>query len=53
MVMNHLSATLTPRFLGMLLLILLALVLLGVLFLAHAHLGVMPTLAQSTEAILE
>ncbi len=51
--MNHLSATLAPRFLGVLPMILLALVLLAVLLLAHAHLGAMPTLAQSTESILQ
>jgi hypothetical protein len=49
--MYHLSVTLNPRLLAVLLAILL--LLLTVLFLVHAHLGGMPALVQSTEAILQ
>jgi len=51
--MNHLSVELAPRFLGVLLAILLALLLLTVLVLVHAHAGAAPTLVQSTETILQ
>lgn len=51
--MHSLSGTLASRYLVILLAVLLVLVLLTVLFLVHAHLGGMPTLAGSTEAILE
>jgi len=51
--MNHLSVALAPRFLGVLLAVLLALLLLTALVLVRAHVGAAPTLAGSTEAILE
>ncbi len=47
--MNHASGALTPRFLA----ILPVLLLMTILFLLHAHLGGTPTLAQSTESILD
>ena len=49
--MNYLSGALNPRFLVVLLAVLL--VLLTVLFLLHAHVGGIPTLVQSTESILD
>jgi hypothetical protein len=49
--MNYLSGALAPRYLVVLLAILL--VLLTVLLLAHAHLGGIPALVQSTEGILD
>jgi len=51
--MNHLSLALAPRYLGVLLAVLLVLLLLAVLVLVHAHAGAVPTLVQSTETILE
>jgi 1,4-dihydroxy-2-naphthoate octaprenyltransferase len=51
--MHSLSGALASRYLVILLSVLLVLVLLTVLFLIHAHLGGMPMLAQSTEAILQ
>jgi hypothetical protein len=51
--MPSLSGALASRSLVILLAVLLVLVLLTVLFLVHAHLGGMPILAQSTEAILQ
>ena len=50
--MSHLSVALAPRYLVVLLAVLLALLLLSV-FLVHAHLGVMPSFVQSTESILD
>ena len=50
--MNSLSVTLAPRYLFVLLVVLLALLLLTV-FLVHAHLGAMPSFVQSTESILD
>lgn len=49
--MYYLSGALNPRFLAVLLAVLF--LLLAVLFLAHAHLGGVPALVQSTEAILQ
>ena len=49
--MNYLSGAIAPRYLVVLLAILL--VLLTVLMLVHAHLGGIPTLVQSTESILD
>ena len=49
--MQFLLGALAPRYLVILLAVLL--VLLTVLFLVHAHLGGMPMLAQSTESILD
>jgi hypothetical protein len=51
--MHSLSGVLAPRYLIILLAVLLVLVLLTILFLVHAHLGGMPMLAQSTESILD
>jgi 1,4-dihydroxy-2-naphthoate octaprenyltransferase len=51
--MHSLSGALASRYLVILLAVFLVLVLLTVLFLIHAHLGGMPMLAQSTEAILQ
>jgi hypothetical protein len=51
--MHSLSGALASRNLVILLAVLLVLVLLTVLFLAQAHLGGMPMLAQSTEGILD
>ena len=51
--MPSLSDALASRSLVILLAVLLVLVLLTVLFLVHAHLGGMPMLAQSTEAIVQ
>ncbi len=51
--MHYLSIALAPRFLVVLLAVLLVLVLLSVLFLAHFHLGGMPGFVQSTEGILD
>jgi hypothetical protein len=53
--MKHRSVARASRFLGILLVVLLALVLvlLTVLFLVQAHLGGMPMLAQSTQSILD
>ena len=50
--MNRLSIALAPRYLIVLLVVLLALLLLTV-FLIHAHPGAMPSLVQSTEGILD
>ena len=50
--MHSLSGVLAPRYLVILLAVLLVLVLLTVL-LVHTHLGGMPILAQSTEGILD
>jgi hypothetical protein len=49
--MYHLSGAFAPRYLVVFLAILL--VLLTVLLLVHAHQGGVPTLVQSTEAILQ
>ncbi len=49
---NQLLVALTPRVLGVLLIVLLAL-LLAILLLGHAHVGVMPTYVQSTAAVLD
>jgi hypothetical protein len=51
--MHSLSGALAPRYLVVLLAVLLVLVLLTVLFLVHTHLGAMPSFAQSTEGILD
>lgn len=51
--MNSLSGALAPRLLVVLVALLLVLLLLTVLVLVHAHAGAAPTLAQSTETILE
>ena len=51
-IVNQLLVALTPRVLGVLLLVLLAL-LLTILLLGHAHVGVMPTYVQSTAAVLD
>ena len=50
--MHSLLGILTPRFLVVLVVVLLALLLLTA-FLVHAHLGGMPSFVQSTESILD
>jgi hypothetical protein len=50
--MHYLSGALTPRFLVVLLAVLVVLLLLTV-FLVHAHLGAMPSFVQSTDSILD
>jgi hypothetical protein len=50
--MHSLLGTLTPRFLVVLVVVLLALLLLTA-FLVHAHLGGMSSFVQSTESILD
>jgi hypothetical protein len=52
-VMQFLSNALTPRFLIVLLAVLVVLMLLTVLILPHMHLGVPHMLVQSTEGILD
>ena len=51
--MHSLSIALTPRFLIILLAVLVVLMLLTVLFLPHMHLGETLMLVQSTEGILD
>ena len=51
--MQFLSSALTPRFLIVLLAVLVVLMLLTILFLPHMHLGVPHILVQSTESILD
>jgi hypothetical protein len=51
--MHSLLSTLTPRFLVVLLAVLVVLMLLTVLFLLHMHLGGTPMFVQSTEGILD
>jgi hypothetical protein len=51
--MHSLSGALTPRFLVVLLAVLVVLMLLTVLFLVHMHLGGTPMFVQSTEGILD
>ncbi len=51
--MLFLSSALTPRFLVVLLAVLVVLILLTVLFLPHMHLGGTPMLVQSTDSILD
>ncbi len=51
--MYTVSSALTPRFLVVLFAVILVLALLTILLLVQAHLGAMPSLVQSTEAILQ
>jgi hypothetical protein len=51
--MHSLSSTFTPRFLVVLLAVLVVLMLLTVLFLLHMHLGGTHMFVQSTESILD
>jgi hypothetical protein len=51
--MPFLSSALTPRFLVVLLAVLVVLILLTILFLPHMHLGFPHMLVQSTEGILD
>ena len=51
--MHSLSGALTPRFLVVLLAVLVVLMLLTVLILPHMHLGVPHMLVQSTDSILD
>jgi hypothetical protein len=51
--MSTVSTALTSRFLAVLLAVLLVLALLTILFLVQAHVGALPSLVQSTEAILQ
>lgn len=51
--MSTVSTALTSRLLVVLLAVLLVLALLTILLLVQAHLGAMPSLVQSTEAILQ
>lgn len=51
--MHFLSSALTPRFLVVLLAVLLVLMLLTTLFLLHMHTGAMHMFVQSTESILD
>jgi hypothetical protein len=51
--MHSLSGALIPRFLVVLLAVLVVLTLLTVLFLVHMHLGGTPMFVQSTESILD
>jgi hypothetical protein len=51
--MYTLSSALTPRFLVVLFAVILVLALLTILLLVQAHVGAMPSLVQSTEAILQ
>ena len=51
--MTSLSDALAPRSRLVLLAVLLAVLLLAVLILMHMHLGGMPTLAQSTAAVVD
>jgi len=51
--MSTVSSALTSRLLVVLLAVLLELALLTLLFLAQAHVGALPSLVQSTEAILQ
>jgi hypothetical protein len=51
--MQFLSGALTPRFLVVLLAVLVVLMLLTILFLPHMHLGGTHMLVQSTEGILD
>ena len=51
--MHSLSGALTPRFLVVLLAVLVVLMLLTVLFLVHMHLGGTHLFVQSTEGILD
>ena len=51
--MQFLSGALTPRFLIVLLAVLVVLMLLTILFLPHMHLGGTHMLVQSTEGILD
>ena len=51
--MSTVSSALTSRFLAMLFAVLLVLALLTILVLVQAHVGTLPSLVQSTEAILQ
>ena len=51
--MHSLTGVLTPRFLVVLLAVLLVLMLLAVLFLLHMHMGTTHVFVQTTESILD
>jgi hypothetical protein len=51
--MIHLSNALSPRFLLVLFAVLFVLLLITVLFLGYVHQGGIPTLAQSTMAVVD